>query len=159
MSEGAADGRDPGAPKQTIEERARTQVTFLQEKLEPVLAQAKAKRRSAFFVGAAHFVRGRSCAASGAWCGCWPGGVGAPAVQRPRGLNGVTRELIRMSNGTRVPSGTMVEPSGGSRHRPRGQRRWCWTTRGASGVMRKRLGIELLFLPPYSPNSNLIERL
>jgi hypothetical protein len=51
-------GAIPLPPKQTVEEHNRTQATFLKEKLEPVLAEARAKRRSVFFVDAAHFVQG-----------------------------------------------------------------------------------------------------
>jgi hypothetical protein len=69
-----------------IEEHNRTQATFLREKLEPVLTHARATRRSVFFVDAAHFVQGRSCAACGAWCGCSSGGRRGDGVQRPRGL-------------------------------------------------------------------------
>ena len=46
----------PVPPKKTIEEHAKDQAVFLEEKLEPALAEARAGRRSVFFVDAAHFV-------------------------------------------------------------------------------------------------------
>ncbi|MBO5182052.1 MAG: transposase [Paraprevotella sp.] len=38
---------------------------------------------------------------------------------------------------------------------------FCWRYQHCKAVMDKAkiLGIELLFLPPYSPNLNIIERL
>ena len=46
----------PVPPKKTIEEHAQEQSRFLQQELEPALAQARAGRRAVFFVDAAHFV-------------------------------------------------------------------------------------------------------
>ena len=48
----------PLPPKKTIEEHADTQAEFLEAKLEPALAEARAGRRHVFFVDAAHFVQG-----------------------------------------------------------------------------------------------------
>jgi hypothetical protein len=76
--------------------------------------------------------------------------------------NGITRELIRVTNDTRVSSDTTVEILG----RIAGQTRDMVTVVldnaryqrcEAVETEAKRLGIELLFLPSYSPNLNLIE--
>ena len=158
-------GAIPLPPKATVEEHNRTQAAFLREKLEPVLAQAKAKRRSVFFVDAAHFVQGSFLCC--VWCLVRVFVRGASGRRRYNVLgawNGVTRELIRVTNDTRVSSDTMIDLLG----------RIAVQTRGPTTVVldnaryqrceavaaeAKRLGIELLFLPSYSPNLNLIERL
>ena len=158
-------GAIPLPPKQTVEEHNRTQATFLKEKLEPVLAQAKAKRRSVFFVDAAHFVQGSFLCC--VWCLVRMFVRGSSGRRRYNVLgawNGITRELIRVTNDTRVSSDTMIELL----------RKIATQTTGAITVVldnaryqrceaveteAKRVGIELLFLPSYSPNLNLIERL
>jgi transposase len=158
-------GAIPLPPKQTVEEHNRTQATFLKEKLEPVLAEAKAKQRSVFFVDAAHFVQGSFLCC--VWCLVRMFVRGSSGRRRYNVLgawNGVTRELIRVTNDTRVSSDTMIELL----------RRIATQTTGAITVVldnaryqrceaveteAERLGIELLFLPSYSPNLNLIERL
>lgn len=158
-------GAIPLPPKQTVEEHNRTQAAFLKEKLEPVLAQAKAKRRSVFFVDAAHFVQGSFLCC--VWCVVRMFVRGSSGRRRYNVLgawNGITRELIRVTNDTRVSSDTMIELLG----------QIATQTKGAITVVldnaryqrceaveaeAKRLGIELLFLPSYSPNLNLIERL
>ena len=109
---------------------------------------------------------GRSCVA----CGRWRGSSCEAASGRQRfnvlgAWNAVTRELITITNTTVVNTETMCEllrtvaARGWS-----GRSRWCWTTPATSGTRSSRgwpteLGIELLFLPSYSPNLNLIERL
>ena len=93
-------GAIPLPPKQTIEEHNRTQSTFLREKLEPVLRQARAKRRSVFFVDAAHFVQGSFLCC--VWCLVRMFVRGSSGRRRYNVLgawNGVTRELIRVTNG------------------------------------------------------------
>lgn len=152
-------------PKLTVEEHNRTQATFLKEKLEPALAEARAKQRSVFFVDAAHFVQGSFLCC--VWCLVRMFVRGSSGRRRYNVLgawNGITRELIRVTNDTRVSSDTMIELL----------RRIAMQTKGAIAVVldnaryqrceaveteAKRLGIELLFLPSYSPNLNLIERL
>jgi transposase len=78
--------------------------------------------------------------------------------------NAMTRQLIRVSNTTRVSSDTMVElltkiaatvtgPTTLVLDNARYQH--CAKVKEEA----KRLGIDLLFLPSYSPNLNLIERL
>lgn len=158
-------GAIPLPPKQTVEEHTRTQAAFLREKLEPVLAEAKAGRRAVLFVDAAHFVQGSfPCCV---WCLVRMFVRGASGRRRYNVLgawNAVTRELIRVTNDTRVSADTMIELLGriaAEVRRPttvvldnaRYQR--CVAVEAEA----KRLGIELLFLPSYSPNLNLIERL
>jgi transposase len=158
-------GALPLPPKQTVEEHNRTQATFLREKLEPVLTQAWAKRRTVFFVDAAHFVQGSFLCC--VWCLVRMFVRGASGRRRYNVLgawNGITRELIRVSNDTRVSSDTMIELLGRIAAQTPGpttlvldnaRYQRCTVVEAEA----KRLEIELLFLPSYSPNLNLIERL
>ena len=158
-------GAIPLPPKQTVEEHNRTQAQFLQKKLNPVLAQAKAKQRNVYFVDAAHFVQGTFLCC--VWCWVRMFVRGASGRQRYNVLgawNAVTRELIRVSNDSCVSCDTMIELL----------RQIASHTTGLITVVldnaryqrcevveteAKRLRIQLLFLPSYSPNLNLIERL
>jgi transposase len=61
-------GAIPVPPKKTIQEHARDQLVFLEEKLEPRLEQARQGQRQVYFVDAAHFVLAPFL--GGAWPGC-----------------------------------------------------------------------------------------
>ena len=155
----------PLPPKKTIAEHVETQAAFLRDKLEPALAEAKAGVRDVDFVDAAHFVRGAFLRC--VWCAVRMWIRGASGRQRCSVLgawNAVTRELIRISNTTRVSSDTMVERSWRQRSRrakattlvlDNARHQHCKKVMAEAG----RLGIGLLFLPSYSPNLNVIERL
>ena len=158
-------GAIPLPPKKTIEEHTRTQAVFLRDELEPVLSQASAERRSVFFVDAAHFVQGSfSCCI---WCLVRMFVRGASGRRRYNVLgawNALTRELIRVTNDTRVSSDTMVELLGRIKEQVKGSTTLVMDNARyqrckAVEAEAKRLGIELLFLPSYSPNLNVIERL
>lgn len=158
-------GAIPLPPKSTIEEQVAKQAQFKATKLDPVLAEAKAGQRDVFFVDAAHFVRGSYLCC--VWCLVRMMIRGASGRQRYNVLgawNAVTRQLIRVSNATRVSSDTMVELL---------VKIAALKTRATTLVLdnaryqhcakveaeAQRRGIELLFLTSYSPNLNLIERL
>ncbi len=130
------------------------------------MAAARAGRRAVFFVDAAHFV----LASFLGWLWCVVRQFVRAASGRQRynvlgALNAVTRELIRVTNhttinaesvgdllrkiaalGLKVPI-TLVLDNARYQH--------CQLVEN----LAKELGIELLFLPFYSPNLNLIERL
>ena len=158
-------GAIPLPPKKTIDEHRQTQAEFRRDQLEPALAEAKAQRRTVFFVDAAHFVQGSFLCC--VWCLVRMFVRGSSGRRRYNVLgawNAVTRELIRVSNDTRVSSDTMIELLG----RIAGQVEGLTTLVldnaryqrcKAVAAEAKRLGIELLFLPSYSPNLNVIERL
>ena len=152
-------------PKKTVAEHVQTQAEFLEGKLEPALAEAKAGRGQVFFVDAAHFVRGAFL------CCVWSlvrlmirGASGRERYNVLGAWNATTHELVRVSNTTRVSSDTMVELL----------QRIAGASKGPTTLVldnaryqhcakvkeeAERLGITLLFLPSYSPNLNLIERL
>jgi transposase len=144
----------------------KTQAAFLEEKLRPVLADAKAGRGHVFFADAAHCVFGSYL------CCLWSfvrlyvrAASGRQRFNVLGAWNAVTRELVAVTNTTVVNALTMCELLRGI------------AAKGLSGPvtvvldnaryqkcalvqeLAKSLGITLLYLPSYSPNLNLIERL
>lgn len=143
----------------------RAQATFKTEELAPRLAEAQAGQRLVFFVDAAHFVFAPFLGL--VWC------FERLFVKAPSGrqrvnvlaaLNATTRELVTVHNLTYITSATVWEllrllagahpgvPLTLVLDNARYQR--CKLVQN----LAQSLGIELLFLPPYSPNLNLIER-
>jgi transposase len=162
----AARSRCPGTPKKTLDEHVREQAAFLDAELKPRLEEAQAGKRHVFFVDAAHFVFGTFL------CCLWSFARlfvrAASGRQRFNVLgawNAVTRELTAVTNTTVVNTETMCEllrklaaaglvgPITVVLDNARYQRNAVVQALAAS------LGIELLYLPSYSPNLNLIERL
>jgi hypothetical protein len=158
-------GAVPLPPKKTIAEHVQTQAECVRDQLQPALAEAQAGRRSVLFVDAAHVVRGAFL------CCVWSlvrmmirGASGRPRYNVRGAWNAVARQLIQVSNVTRVSSDTMVEllatiaatvtgPTTLVLDNARYQH--CAQVKDEA----KRLGIDLMFLPSYSPNLNRIERL
>jgi transposase len=141
------------------------QAAFKTEALEPRLADAQAGQRLVFFMDAAHFVLAPFLGV--VWC------FARVFVKAPSGrqrfnvlaaLNATTRDLFTVTNLTYITSATVCEllrlVAGAHPDIPltvvldnaRYQR--CQLVQN----LAQSLGIELLFLPPYSPNLNLIER-
>lgn len=133
--------------------------------MEPVLGQARAGQRAVLFVDAAHFVQGSFLCC--VWCLVRMFVRGASGRRRYNVLgawNAVTRELIRVTNDTRVSADTMVQLLGRIADRYTGPTTLVldnarYQRCAAVTAEAQRRGIALLFLPPYSPNLNLIERL
>jgi transposase len=156
----------PIPPKSTLEEHVRTQKEFLDKKLEPKLQEARAGKRQVYFVDAAHFVFAPFLGVL--WC------VARRFIRAASGrkrynvlgaLNCVTHKLIQVTNHSYINAESV-----------------CLLLRAVAdaalpGVpitlvldnaryqkcalvdnLAKQLGIELLYLPSYSPNLNLIER-
>lgn len=142
------------------------QAQFLEQELEPRLEEAKDGQRKVFFVDAAHFVL--SPFLGFLWS------VARIFIQAPSGrqrfnvlgaLDAVTKEIFTVTNQTYITSVQVCElltqlallgaglPITIVLDNARYQRCKLVMAHAAS------LGIELLFLPPYSPNLNLIERL
>lgn len=159
-------GAIPLPPKKTVEEHACTQAEYLENQLEPALAEARAGKRQVFFVDAAHFVMGSFL------CCLWSltrlmirGGSGRKRYNVLGAWNAVTHELVRITNATVVSADTMcallskiaalglVGPITLVLDNARYQH--CARVMNWSSS----LNIELLFLPSYSPNLNLIERM
>ena len=142
-----------------------TQQKFHEEQLQPRLEEAKDGKRTVHFMDAAHFVMG-------AFLGfLWS--LTRVFVRTPSGrqrfnvlgaLNAITKKLEMVTNDSYISSIQVCEllkklaenstlPITVVLDNARYQR--CKLVMQLAGT----LGIELLFLPPYSPNLNLIERL
>jgi transposase len=149
-----------------LPEHVREQREFLDNELKPKLDAALAGRGQVLFVDAAHFVYGTFL------CCLWSivrifvrAASGRQRFNVLGAWNAVTRELITITNTTVVNTDTMCELLRAVASRgligpvtlvldnARYQRNAVVQTLAAN------LGIVLLFLPSYSPNLNLIERL
>ncbi len=147
-------------------EHVREQREFLDNELKPKLDAALAGRGHVFFVDAAHFVFGTFL------CCLWSivrifvrAASGRQRFNVLGAWNAVTRELITITNTTVVNTETMCELLRAVAKRgligpvtlvldnARYQRN------AVVKGLAAELGIVLLFLPSYSPNLNLIERL
>ena len=142
------------------------QKAFLEEKLDPRLEEAKQGKRHVFFVDAAHFVMRPFLGFL--WC------FVRQFIQAPSGrqrfnilgaLHATTLQVVIFTNDTYLNSYSVAKlmcqiavefadlPITLVMDNARYQR--CRFVMDLATA----LGIELLFLPPYSPNLNLIERL
>jgi transposase len=149
-----------------LAEHVQTQADFLDTELKPCLDDAQAGQGHVFFVDAAHFVFGTFL------CCLWSFARifvrAASGRQRFNVLgawNAVTQDLIAVTNTTVVNTETMSEllrkiaalrltgPITLVLDNARYQHN------AAVKALATQLGITLLFLPSYSPNLNLIERL
>ena len=147
-------------------EHVQDQAEFLESKLRPKLDDAQAGQGHVFFVDAAHFVFGTFL------CCLWSftrifvrAASGRQRFNVLGAWNAVTRELIAVTNTTVVNTETMCEllrkiadlgltgPITLVLDNARYQRN------AVVQALAAQLGITLLFLPSYSPNLNLIERL
>jgi transposase len=159
-------GAIPVPPKKTVEEHAREQAVFLQEQLEPRLEEARRGRRQVYFVDAAHFVFAPFLGFL--WCATRLFVRAASGRKRYTvlgALDAVTHRLIRVTNPGSINAESVcallraVAEAGVGLPIPlvldtaRPQKCALVPTLAAS------LGIELLYLPGYSPNLDLIERL
>lgn len=141
------------------------QKKFIEEELSPRLAEAAKKERKLYFVDAAHIIWG-------AFLGyMWspervfmPGGHGRSRFNVLGALDANSQEIVHVTNDAYIDRFSVVnlimkiaalnhpEPVtlvlDNAAYQHARAVRW----------VAKHYGIELLFLPPYSPNLNLIER-
>jgi transposase len=149
-----------------LAEHIEIQAKFLETDLKPCLDAAVAGQGHVFFADAAHFVFGTFL------CCLWSvvrifirAASGRQRFNVLGAWNAVTRELIAVTNTTVVNTETMCEllrkiaalglagPITLVLDNARYQRN------AAVQALAEQVGITLLFLPSYSPNLNLIERL
>jgi transposase len=142
------------------------QAAFLKKELEPRLAEAQAGQRAVFFVDAAHFVLAPFLGFLWSLTRVF---IRAPAGRQRfnvlAALNALTHELITVTNDTYITAQSVCEllhklaalhlsvPITLILDNARYQR--CAIVQATATDLQ----IELCFLPPYSPNLNLIERL
>jgi transposase len=156
----------PIPPKSTLEEHVQTQAEFRENQLEPRLEEARQGLRQVLFVDAAHFVHASFVGVI--WCVarmCVRAASGRKRYNVLGALDSVTHKLIRVTNHSYINAESV-----------------CLLLRAvaaaaAPGIpitlvldnaryqkcavvqdLAKQLGIEMLYLPSYSPNLNLIER-
>jgi transposase len=159
-------GAIPVPPKKTVEEHARDQAAYLQEKLEPRLEQAREGQRQVYFVDAAHFVFAPFLGCL--WCAVrlfMRAASGRKRYNVLGALDAVTHQLIRVTNFDYINSASVcallravAEASVGlpiTLVLDNASYQKCALVQELAAA----LGIELLYLPSYSPNLNLIERL
>jgi transposase len=149
-----------------LAEHVENQSQFLETELKPKLDAAQTGEGHVLFVDAAHFVFGTFL------CCLWSfarifvrAAAGRQRFNVLGAWNAITRELIAVTNTTVVNTETMCEllrkiaglgltgPITLVLDNARYQRN------AAVQALAATLGITLLFLPSYSPNLNLIERL
>jgi transposase len=142
------------------------QTTYLAQELQPRLAEAQAGKRAVFFVDAAHFVLAPFLGFLWSFARVF---IQAPAGRHRfnvlGALNAVTHELITVTNDTYITAESVCQLLYQLAALPLGlpitlfldnaRYQKCALVRDAAA----RLHIELCFLPAYSPNLNLIERL
>jgi transposase len=155
----------PIPPKSTPDEHAREQAAFLEDELGPRLELARAGHLQLYFVDASHFV----FATFLGWVWCWARWCVRAASGRKRynvlaALDCVSHRLVRVCNHSYINALSVctllravaeageVLPITLVLDNARYQKCAVVTELAAS------LGIELLYLPGYSPNLNLIER-
>ena len=165
-SEVPAGSPDPRAAQKNLAEHIETQAAFHDDELKPRLDAAQVGDGHVFFVDAAHFVFGTFL------CCLWSfqrifvrAASGRQRFNVLGAWNAVTRELIAVTNTTVVNTETMCEllrkiaalgltgPITLVLDNARYQRN------AVVQALATQLGITLLYLPSYSPNLNLIERL
>lgn len=142
------------------------QAAFKAEKLEPRIAEAQAGQRALFFVDAAHFVLGAFIGYL--WC------FTRVFVKTPSGrqrlnvlgaLNPITLQMLTVLNDPYITATTVCQRLTQIAELGLGVPITLVLDNARYQHCRlveehaRRLGMELLFLPPYSPNLNLIERM
>jgi transposase len=141
------------------------QAAFLETKLRPRLGQAERGRRTVLFVDAAHFVFGPHL--GHLWC------LVRMFIKGPSGrkrynvlgaLDAVTRRVVTVANDSYINAASVCDllrkvsaaglPGPVTLVMDNARYQRCELVQ----ALARSLGIELLFLPSYSPNLNLIER-
>ena len=153
-------------PKKTVEEHARDQAVFLREKLEPRLKQARRGRRQVYFVDAAHFVFAPFLGFL--WCAARLFVRAASGRKRYNvlgAMDAVTHRLIRVTNHDYINAESVcallraVAEAGVGLPITLVLDNARYQKCAVVQALAESLKIELLYLPGYSPNLNLIERL
>jgi len=140
------------------------QKIFKETSLDPILKKARQKKCSVFFMDAAHFVWAPFLGYLWSFTRVF---IKAPAGRMRYNvlgaLNAITKEMITVTNPTYINADSVCELLQKIREQVSGavavvldnaRYQRCDKVQ----AMADHLHIQLLFLPPYSPNLNLIER-
>lgn len=161
-------GTIPGGQKANSEEKKKERKEFLINELKPRLKEAENGKRNVLFMDAAHFVF--RAYVGFLWCFArifLPSPSGRKRLNVLGAVDAISKEVIAVSNTTYVNGQTVCElldkvhqtykDTGNSITIVLDNARYqkCKIVREKS----EQLGIELLYLPSYSPQLNLIERL
>ncbi len=138
---------------------------WVETELKPVIAAAKEGRVHLLFCDAAHFVLQPFLCSL--WCAFRvfiKASAGRNRINVLGAVNAITKEVVTLTNTTYITSDTLIEFLKMLREKFNGpiaivldnaRYQHCFVVT----TIAKSLGIHLLFLPPYSPNLNIIERL
>jgi transposase len=156
----------PIPPKSTLDEHVKSQAEFRENKLQPRLEAARQGKRQVYFVDAAHFVFAPFLGVI--WCAvrmCIRAASGRKRYNVLAALDSISHKLIQVNNHSYINAESV-----------------CLLLRAVAAAalpgvpitlvldnaryqkcdlvknLAAQLGIELLYLPSYSPNLNLIER-
>jgi transposase len=156
----------PIPPKSTLPEHVKAQAEFRENKLEPRLEEARQGLRQVLFVDAAHFVHAPFLGVL--WClarMCVRAASGRKRYNVLGALDCVTHKLLMVTNHSYInaesvclllravaAAATPGIPVTLVLDNARYQK--CAVVKS----LAEQLGIEMLYLPSYSPNLNLIER-
>jgi transposase len=139
---------------------------WVETELKPVIEAAEQGKVHLFFSDAAHFILAPFICRL--WCAVrvfLKASAGRNRINVLGAVNAITKEVTAITNTTYITSETLIDflkvlkekyadkPLAIVLDNARYQH--CFTVK----TMAKSLGIHLLFLPPYSPNLNIIERL
>ena len=139
---------------------------WVETELKPVIEAAQKEQVHLFFCDAAHFVLQPFLCSL--WCAFRvfiKASAGRNRINVLGAVNAITKEVVTLTNTTYITSNTLIEflkllkekfagkPIAIVLDNARYQHCFLVTT------FAKSIGIHLLFLPPYSPNLNIIERL
>ena len=157
----------PGKAMEDDEQR-QAQQAFHDNQLQPILDEAKQGKRTVLFVDAAHFVMGAFLGM--VWCFVrllLPSASGRKRHNVLGAYDPITHEAITVTNDTYINQDVFcdfldkIAKAYADSGRPitlildNARYQKCQSVANKA----KELNIELLYLPPYSPNLNLIERL
>ena len=139
---------------------------WVETELKPVIEAAQKEQVHLFFCDAAHFVLQPFLCSL--WCAFRvfiKASAGRNRINVLGAVNAITKEVVTLSNTTYITSDTLIQflkmlkekysdkPIAIVLDNARYQH--CFVVK----TIAKSFGIHLLFLPPYSPNLNIIERL
>lgn len=139
---------------------------WVETELKPVVQAAQQEQVHLFFCDAAHFVLQPFLCSL--WCAFRvfiKASAGRNRINVLGAVNAITKEVVTLSNTTYITSDTLIQflkmlkekysdkPIAIVLDNARYQH--CFVVK----TIAKSFGIHLLFLPPYSPNLNIIERL